>query len=130
MFTSRPMSVDYAAKLRNSYMSPSSVSSGGGEFDGSKDSEHHLGVHPSSPTSLANRLGLHAMNRKRSHHLVDDDLIDGDNSSDILPVVPSRRRTCSRDDGAVDDIAVPEDDDDDIQETGKHYLINSNITRI
>ena len=115
----RPLSVDYAAKLRNSYMSPSSVSSGG-EFDGSKESEHHLGIHPSSPPSLATRLGSHAINRKRSH-LVDDDLMDGDNSSDILPVVPSRRRSCSRDRG-VDDIAVPEDDDDDIRETGNTYV--------
>ena len=97
-------------------MSPSSVSSGG-EFDGSKDVEHPLGMHPSSPSSLANRLAAaHGMNRKRNH-LVDDDLMDADNSSDILPVVPSRRRSCSRD-GGVDDIAVP-DDDDDIHETGK-----------
>ena len=116
----RPLSVDYAAKLRNSYMSPSSVSSGG-EFDGSKDSEHHIGLHPSSPPSLANRLGGHAINRKRSH-LIDDDLMEGDNSNDILPVVPSRRRSCSRDIG-VDDIAVPEDDDDDIQENGKYYAL-------
>ena len=103
-------------------MSPSSVSSGG-EFDGSKESEHHLGIHPSSPPSLATRLGSShaAINRKRSHMMVDDDLMDGDNSSDILPVVPSRRRSCSRDRG-VDDIAVPEDDDDDIRETGNTYL--------
>lgn len=99
-------------------MSPSSVSSGG-EFDGSKDSEHPLGMHPSSPSSLANRLAAaHGMNRKRNH-LVDDDLMDGDNSSDIMPVVPSRRRSCSRD-GGVDDIAVP-DDDDDIHESGKLF---------
>merc|ERR1719361_679608 len=72
-------------------------------------------MHPSSPSSLANRLAAaQGMNRKRNH-LVDDDLMDADNSSDILPVVPSRRRSCSRD-GGVDDIAVP-DDDDDIHET-------------
>ena len=117
----RPLSVDYAAKLRNSYMSPSSVSSGG-EFDSSKDGEHPLGIHPSSPSSLANRLAAaHGMSRKRNH-LVDDDLMDGDNSSDIMPVVPSRQRSCSRD-GGVDDIAVP-DDDDDIHETGKYLYIS------
>ena len=105
-------------------MSPSSVSSGG-EFDGSKDSEHPLGMHPSSPSSLANRLAAaQGMNRKRNH-LVDDDLMDGDNSSDIMPVVPSRQRSCSRD-GGVDDIAVP-DDDDDIHETGKHFYCQSHI---
>ena len=99
-------------------MSPSSVSSGG-EFDGNKEGDHHLSLQPSSPPSLVNRLGSHAMNRKRSH-LVDDDLMEGDNSSDILPVVPSRRRTCSRDD-VVDDIAVPEDEDDDIEGNGEHF---------
>ena len=109
-------------------MSPSSVSSGG-EFDGSKDSEHPLGMHPSSPSSLANRLAAaHGMNRKRNH-LVDDDLMDGDNSSDIMPVVPSRRRSCSRD-GGVDDIAVP-DDDDDIHESGMLCLvIHSNKNKL
>ena len=102
-------------------MSPSSVSSSG-EFDGSKDGEHPLGIHPSSPSSLASRLAAaHGMNRKRNH-LIDDDLMDADNSSDILPVVPSRRRSCSRD-GGVDDIAVP-DDDDDIHETGKFSFLN------
>ena len=121
------MSVDYAAKLRNSYMSPSSVSSGG-EFDSSKDGEHPLGMHPSSPSSLANRLAAaHGMSRKRNH-LVDDDLMDGDNSSDIMPVVPSRQRSCSRD-GGVDDIAVP-DDDDDIHETGKYLLEKSHFIKI
>ena len=98
-------------------MSPSSVSSGG-EFEGSKDSDHHLGLHPSSPPSLGSRLAAHTINRKRPH-LGDDDLMEGDNSSDILPVVPSRRRSCSRE-GGIDDIAVPEDDDD-IPENGKKW---------
>ena len=106
-------------------MSPSSVSSGGGDFEGIKEGEHHLGgQHPSSPPTLMSRLGCsQGNNRKRSSQVVDEDLIDGDNSSDIMTVAPPRRRSRSHDEG-VDDIAVPEDDDE-IHDNGKYWVLDN-----